>query len=241
MSLPQPAASSTPTTASRGVCNGADEHVDSKVNEAEAKRLLELEMADIGLNYNPDIPGVMMIDEDQVMKFGKVISAGSLPHSFAPRLGGFAMAWLAIDLAPRLMCSRKCTGHVPLIKGSFPLQFPKYVAIKVLHGAEKRDDEYSRNEELCLRKLMQGRQRDSLGRRNIIEFFEAFDIESPNGIHRCLVLEVAGLRLSELADLSRYGFYDRVYLFRQCVQAVEYLHSMGISHGGAFVALRPFA
>jgi hypothetical protein len=230
MSLPQPEASSTPTTASRGVCNGADENVDSKVKEAEAKRLLELEMADIGLNYNPDIPGVMMIDEDQPMKFGKGYSCPIvLGQVLLDRYrilsllgwGGFAMVWLAIDLA-------------------YP-QFPKYVALKVLHGAEKRDDEYSCNEELCLRKLMQGRQRDSLGRRNIIELFEAFDIESPNGIHRCLVLEVAGLRLSELADLSRYGFYDRVYLFRQCVQAVEYLHSMGISHGGAFVALRPFA
>jgi len=58
MSLPQPEASSTPTTASRCVCNGADENVDSKVKESEAKRLLEL--VDIGLDYNPDIPGVMM-------------------------------------------------------------------------------------------------------------------------------------------------------------------------------------
>jgi serine/threonine protein kinase len=82
---------------------------------------------------------------------------------------------------------------------------------------------------------MQDRQRDRPGRRNIIELFDAFDIESPNGIHRCLVLEVADLHFAELTELEGYDFDDAVYLFKQCVETVEYVHSMGISHGGMSV------
>jgi hypothetical protein len=58
---------------------------------------------------------------------------------------------------------------------------------------------------------MQGQQRDRPGQRNIIELFDAVDIDSPNGIHRFLVLEVAGLHFADLTKLERYYFDDAVY------------------------------
>jgi serine/threonine protein kinase len=83
-----------------------------------------------------------------------------------------------------------------------------------------------------LRNLMQGRHRDASTGRNIIELFDAFDIESPNGIHRCLVLELAAPNLADLVQMENYSLEDRIYLFAQCVETAEYLHSLGISHGG---------
>jgi serine/threonine-protein kinase SRPK3 len=118
-----------------------------------------------------------------------------------------------------------------LTKGSWPPEFPKYVALKIFGGAES-NEEHRCNEELCLRKLMQGRQHESPGRGNVLELFDAFDIESHNGIHRCLVLDVVGQDFVELAEVKSYGFNDAIYIFKQCVEAIEYLHSMGISHGG---------
>ena len=42
------------------------------------------------------------------------------------------------------------------------------------------------------------------------------------------MLEVAGLHFAELTELEGYDFDDAVYLFKQCVETVEYVHSMGI-------------
>lgn len=87
---------------------------------------------------------------------------------------------------------------------------------------------------------MEGRDHDCPGRRNIIELFAAFDMESANGTHRCLVLELAASDVATLIQCAPYTFLDRLYLFRQCVEAVEYLHSLGISHGGKHIhVLRP--
>ena len=113
----------------------------------------------------------------------------------------------------------------------------KYVALKILRGADKSSGEYSSNEELFLRMLMQGRDRGGSGRRNIIELFDAFGIESANGVHRCLIMELAGLDFASLAVAMNYGFDDVVYLFKKCVETVECLHSLGISHGGTYIPL----
>jgi serine/threonine-protein kinase SRPK3 len=85
---------------------------------------------------------------------------------------------------------------------------------------------------------MQGGDRNDSGKRNIIQLFDAFDIDSPNGIHRCLVLELAGTNFADLVQLEEYAFDDIVHLFRQCVETVEYLHSLGISHGGTLTLSR---
>jgi serine/threonine protein kinase len=143
------------------------------------------------------------------------------------------MVWLAVDLAPRSVGSWK---HNRFFADQKQLtQLTEIRRAQSFRGVEKSTDEYSCNEELCLRKLMQDRQRDRPGQRNIIELFDAFDIESPNGIYLCLVLEVAGLHFAELTELEGYDFDDAVYLFKQCVETVEYVHSMGISHGGMSV------
>ncbi|KAF2105293.1 kinase-like domain-containing protein [Lophiotrema nucula] len=175
---------------------------------------------DLAIYYNPGIPGVLLIAEDRVIKFGKnyfcPIVLGQLVHNRYRVLsllgwGGYAMVWLAVD-----QCSSPS---------------PKYVALKIFRGAEKSNDEYSSNEERQLRKLILERDRGGIGRRNIIELFDAFEVESSNGVHRCLVLEPAGCSFADLVTFEEFGFDDVVYIFRQCVEAVEYLHSRGISHG----------
>jgi serine/threonine protein kinase len=86
-----------------------------------------------------------------------------------------------------------------------------------------------------MRMLMQRQDRGGYGRRNIIVLFDAFRIESANAVHRCLIMELAGLDFASLVMIRNYGFDDIVYLFKQCAEAVEFLHSLGISHGGTYV------
>jgi serine/threonine protein kinase len=92
-------------------------------------------------------------------------------------------------------------------------------------------------EEIYLRELMKGRDRGGSGKRGIIKIYNAFDMESTNGFHRCLVLELGGEYLPRFVTYMNYGFDDIVPLFKQCVEAVEYVHSQGISHGSTYIPL----
>ncbi|KAK4033258.1 kinase-like domain-containing protein, partial [Parachaetomium inaequale] len=119
--------------------------------------------------------------------------------------GGAGMVWLAIDEPhPRY-----------------------YVALKITRGCDRTG-----NEELTLRLLMQSRDHDSRGGHKIIELFDAFDIESANGIHRCLVLELAAGSLVDIKHHEEFTFDQHLVMFKQCVQAVAHLHSQGLVHGG---------
>jgi hypothetical protein len=73
-------------------------------------------MDDNDVVYDPDIPGVFMIDEDRVMKFSKGYSCPvvldqvvSNRYRILSLLGWreLAMVWLAVDMAPRSVCSRE--------------------------------------------------------------------------------------------------------------------------------------
>jgi hypothetical protein len=83
-------------TTSSGVRDSANGIVDPNVEAAEAKQLLDLKMANIGVDYNPDIPGIWMMDEERPMKFGKGYfcpncsgpgAAKSLSDTLTPQLG----------------------------------------------------------------------------------------------------------------------------------------------------------
>ncbi|KAI6519049.1 hypothetical protein MCOR10_006829 [Pyricularia oryzae] len=126
--------------------------------------------------------------------------------------GSFAMVWVAID-----------EKHRPEDSS------PKYVAIKVSRGLNSAEEAQRSNEEASLRRLMKGRAGDAPGSRHIVQLLDAFDIESPNGIHRCLVLEQAGSPLVALDGVARFS--EMIKIFRQCAAAVEYMHSMGVVHG----------
>ena len=70
---------------------------------------------------------------------------------------------------------------------------------------------------------------------------DVFTIQGPNGTHQCLVLDVVGPRMKQIAngnhELSRVMVRDAA---RQIAEGVAYLHSIGICHGGK-AALFPTA
>jgi serine/threonine protein kinase len=65
-----------------------------------------------------------------------------------------------------------------------------------------------------------------------------FWVDGPNGRHLCLVFPVLG---PDLSKLSR-GIYSRIkpafarVVSRKATQALAYLHSNGICHGGGLLA-----
>jgi serine/threonine protein kinase len=81
---------------------------------------------------------------------------------------------------------------------------------------------------------MQSRDRNTRGGRKMIELFDAFDTKSPNGIHRCLVLELAAGSLDDIINRhhEEFTFDQKLVMFKQCVQAVAHVHSQGLVHGG---------
>ncbi|TLS22085.1 uncharacterized protein PpBr36_09516 [Pyricularia pennisetigena] len=171
--------------------------------------------------YLPEMGSIESPDGDFYLPFNKggfcPIELDVLLHeryrviAFAGN-GSFAMVWVAVD-----------EKHRPGDSS------PKYVAIKVSRGVDSAEEAQHSNEEASLRRLMQGRADDAPGSRHIIRLLDAFNVESPNGIHRCLVLEQAGSALSALDGVAQFN--DMINIFRQCATAVEYMHSMGVVHG----------
>ncbi|KAL5937059.1 hypothetical protein ACKVV1_010519 [Pyricularia oryzae] len=171
--------------------------------------------------YLPEIGCVKSPDGDYYVPYNKggacPIDLGMLLNeryrvaAFAG-IGGYAMVWLAIDEKYR-------PGQ----------QSPKYVAIKILRGSASADEALRTSEEASLRRLMEGRKDGAPGSNHIIQLLDAFTFESPNGHHRCLVLEQAGQTFAVFFGSSQFG--QMIDIFRQCAAAVAYMHSMGIIHG----------
>jgi serine/threonine protein kinase len=84
------------------------------------------------------------------------------------------------------------------------------------------------------------------GKKHIIGLYDAFDLQlaakdSSLLTCRCLVLELASGNLDDILTLDPpWSFGDRLKIFVQCVRAVEYVHSVGLCHGGELgVCLAP--
>ena len=78
------------------------------------------------------------------------------------------------------------------------------------------------------------RENSHPGRQYISFLYENFRFNGPNGTHICLVTEVLGPTLAHLVSLGkqlRAATAQKVS--RQFVQAVAYLHSEDVIHGGA--------
>ena len=68
--------------------------------------------------------------------------------------------------------------------------------------------------------------------------YDSFRLDGPNGSHICLVSEVLGPSLADLVSLGRQLRASASQkVSRQFVQAVAYLHSEGVCHGGASLVL----
>lgn len=148
--------------------------------------------------------------------------------------GGFAIVWLAVDLAPGSVHSWKHDRFFADQKQAHPThrntsrsKFSAASRIRLMNTPATRS---SVCESLCKVGSATGRAGGTSS-----SYLTLSTSSPPNGIHRFLVLEVAGLHFAELTVSEGYDFDDAVYLFKQCIETVEYVHSMGISHGGMFV------
>jgi serine/threonine-protein kinase SRPK3 len=73
------------------------------------------------------------------------------------------------------------------------------------------------------------------GRSSITQLLDSFFHEGPNGRHLCIVLGLLGPRVSWVAEKSQ-NYRLKADLARRVsghiVEAVAYLHSCGVAHGG---------
>ena len=104
----------------------------------------------------------------------------------------------------------------------------RYVALKIL-CAEASDDVC----DLKILDYLQSRASSHPGRKHIGFLDNSFRIQGPNGSHLALVSGVLGPSFSELMG-SEKQLRRRVAqrLAKQFTQAVAYLHSEGVCHGG---------
>ncbi|EEY22752.1 conserved hypothetical protein [Verticillium alfalfae VaMs.102] len=123
--------------------------------------------------------------------------------------GAFATVWLARDLVEE-----------------------RYVAVKVCLGSDT--PHVSRETEILsdLRKILLEKDGDQ----GVIQLFDVFTIQGPNGCHECLVTEV----ISPLSDpdVRRQCSSGAI---RQIVQGIAFLHEHGIAHGGTISGAVPNA
>lgn len=101
--------------------------------------------------------------------------------------------------------------------------YRRYVAVKVCLGSDTRH--VSRETEILseLRNIGQGTH----GYRRVIELFDVFIIDGPNGFHECLVTEV----ISPLSDPDVRQQCSSEAIC-QIIEGFAFLNEQGIAHGG---------
>ena len=127
----------------------------------------------------------------------------------------------------------KTTGlSYSTIRRSFPnkdrLEQP--VAIKILVSELGREHQ----EADLYRRLASGRASQP-GRDNMPELFDSFELHGSNGVHQCLVMELLGQSMASLAGVfatNRLPGDVALEVSNQVIQAIAYVHGMGIVHGG---------
>jgi serine/threonine-protein kinase SRPK3 len=104
-----------------------------------------------------------------------------------------------------------------------------YVAVKI-SIAEKEQTESN-----IVRQLMDINPADKLhpGRSIILPVLDEFDIQGPNGTHRCFINPPARTSISAVKEASLFQPNVARVIIGQLVQAVAYLHSRGVVHSGS--------
>ncbi|KAH7308445.1 serine/threonine protein kinase, partial [Stachybotrys elegans] len=113
--------------------------------------------------------------------------------------GGFSTVWLARDLEEQ-----------------------RYVALKACVGTEKPLE----SNEVRILKMLQQKEKGQPGRENIIELYDAFIIQGPNGFHDIIITEL----VMPLYGYGCTGFLPKVAA-RQLMTGFSYLHEQGVIHG----------
>jgi serine/threonine-protein kinase SRPK3 len=111
-------------------------------------------------------------------------------------------------------------------------------ALKVL-AAEVSKGSEAKSEVTVLRHLKERQinaDGGSDGHKFLMEFFDDFKVEGPNGTHQCIVTEVLGPSIGsdvdEIYDEEWYPIEMAKKLVAQVTCGVAYLHSCGVVHGG---------
>jgi serine/threonine protein kinase len=156
--------------------------------------------------------------------------------------GTFSTVWLALD--QRYEKTIIADANTPC---------SRYVAVKISTAC-------SQNDEVAILRQLQGRpqsqfphwksrlfssslfggntERDKC--RSVVAMLDEFETHGPNGLHRCLVTELLGPSVN---DIKRCPAIEGWHLLPlhiarqaavQCAEAVAWLHSHGIVHGGTF-------
>lgn len=76
--------------------------------------------------------------------------------------------------------------------------------------------------------------------RHLMRMFDNFDLEGPNGVHKCFVLELLGPSVPDMAE--RYSDYRlpggiAKTIAKQAVSGLDTLHRQKIAHGGELLKL----
>lgn len=125
--------------------------------------------------------------------------------------GGFSTVWLASDEKE-----------------------DRRVAMKVIRASAS-----SNCSELEILQQLEQNPTEHPGRGHISSLLDHFTIQGPNGTHMCLVSEVAGPNVTTLNDSpgkvvgsQRLRAYLAKKVARQTVEALQYIHSHELCHGG---------
>ncbi|EPE25744.1 Protein kinase-like (PK-like) [Glarea lozoyensis ATCC 20868] len=116
--------------------------------------------------------------------------------------GGFSTVWLAWDN-----------------------QEEKYVAVKILTA-----DSPASIEAQHLKGLDQA-SNEGLDEVFIVELFDTFELEGPNGKHQCLIFEVLGPSLAVVLESYSLTSKEVLKATKQLLHAVSFIHENGYGHG----------
>jgi serine/threonine-protein kinase SRPK3 len=125
-----------------------------------------------------------------------------------------------VSFAPR--------GDESFSDGETRLERP--VAIKILVSELGQE-----HQEASLHRRLSSGVVDHPGRSSVPEVFDCFEVHGPNGVHQCLVMELLGPSMASLAEsyaANRLPGAMAWKVARQVVQAIAYVHRMGVVHGG---------
>jgi serine/threonine-protein kinase SRPK3 len=75
------------------------------------------------------------------------------------------------------------------------------------------------------------------GSHHVMQLFDQFHVEGPNGKHECLILEFLGPSVSDVLDShfndTRLPGHLAKTIAQQALVGIAFLHEHGIAHGGA--------